>query len=175
MGPHLSARECIGLGAALAGNVLISLALNLQKLAHRRLALAHARRHAAAAADAEEELTLASRSPSPPAPVPAARPAETDPLLPIPRVAHGRQVVKARARDSRAASLHLLFRKASGTLDGGPAEQELTLPVSTITLTPPSPQPSPPPPESPPPRQESDYLRSKLWYARSWSARARGP
>lgn len=37
-GPQVSAREAIGIGVAVLGNVLISLALNLQKLAHARLA-----------------------------------------------------------------------------------------------------------------------------------------
>ncbi|EIN10604.1 DUF803-domain-containing protein [Punctularia strigosozonata HHB-11173 SS5] len=38
-GPRVSTREAIGIAVAICGNVLISFALNLQKLAHRRIEL----------------------------------------------------------------------------------------------------------------------------------------
>lgn len=40
--PELDKRTVIGVSVAIAGNILISLALNLQKLSHKKLAAAHA-------------------------------------------------------------------------------------------------------------------------------------
>lgn len=40
--PELDKRTVIGISVAIAGNILISLALNLQKLSHKKLAAAHA-------------------------------------------------------------------------------------------------------------------------------------
>ncbi|KAI0722172.1 magnesium transporter NIPA-domain-containing protein [Cerioporus squamosus] len=86
--PQLSSTTAAGIGVAIAGNVLISLALNCQKLAHRRLE--HERE---AAAQAPQPLLpthgnshLADQSSSegdtaPSTPIPAVAVLETQPLL----------------------------------------------------------------------------------------------
>ena len=58
--PELNKRTVIGVAVAIAGNVLISLALNLQKLSHRRRDLA------AAQAEARTPPLATTRLPNPP-------------------------------------------------------------------------------------------------------------
>jgi magnesium transporter len=59
-GPQISSREAVGITVAICGNILISFALNLQKLAHRRLELKrsqieHPFSHTGAEEDFEDE------------------------------------------------------------------------------------------------------------------------
>lgn len=85
--PQISPVTAAGIGVAIAGNVLISLALNCQKLAHRRL-----EREREVAAQAPRPLLpthgsthavdqLTQHDPIPSTPIPALAVLETEPLL----------------------------------------------------------------------------------------------
>jgi len=89
--PHLTLQTGIGISVAIAGNVLISLALNLQKLAHLRLS--KERRQARMERELHSGDRLRSRSlqdqvPSE-GPAPSDEP-ETQPLIPDPSVSRPR-------------------------------------------------------------------------------------
>lgn len=51
--PHFTTRTLVGIAVAISGNILISLALNLQKLAHKRVERQKAREASNAASEGQ--------------------------------------------------------------------------------------------------------------------------
>ena len=169
--PKISSATAAGIGVAIAGNVLISLALNCQKLAHRRL-----EREREAAAQAPQPL-LPTHSdgraqdgsqhgdPTPATPIPAIAVVETAPLL---EHAHGAEAVPR-----RPGRRWLFFRRPTARLHAKEADRahlastHALMPVDVVTVRTDGSSPRSKKPE----RQdvdseESNYLKSKLWYVK---------
>lgn len=51
--PHFTTRTLVGIAVAISGNILISLALNLQKLAHKRVEREKAKENSNAATEGQ--------------------------------------------------------------------------------------------------------------------------
>jgi hypothetical protein len=166
-GPRLSRRECIGIAVSIAGNVLISLSLNLQKLAHRRLALVSedegADTNEVAHNDQDEETLRGSGGEE------GGTPAETDPLLPLHtlRVQSGERsfdsALRPKAKGMRLPSWRILYRSQS--MDDVPTEAPAHImitpatPLSDVEVT----RDAPAEIQKQGTPQEGSYLRSKLW------------
>ena len=179
--PELDKRTVIGVSVAIAGNILISLALNLQKLSHKRLAAAHAE-----PPKLQQERVDAMRLPNPPmgrvrelsnedsedamgGELDTIRSPQLDPLEPeleplLPRVSTHGSTGRV-ATKKRASLLRFFF----------PAESPHPARQSAIPVTPRRQTPTRPPLMSRASsnnttsssvvsnRNESDYLKSKLW------------
>lgn len=188
--PSLSRAEAAGICVAIAGNVLISLALNCQKLAHRRLEREREQGHqldqrpyndltsASQRIDEEDEANDAIEDSNSARGISAAVEApvavvETQPLLSArtanvntPDYGSGRPPVNGRARSSPSVLARLSpWRKRAAKVSRVEAEQSL-LPVDVITVDPGTPRngdnKGQETPEEPA-GNESDYLKSKLW------------
>ncbi|KAF9651280.1 DUF803-domain-containing protein, partial [Thelephora ganbajun] len=157
--PELDKRTVIGVSVAIAGNVLISLALNLQKLSHQQKDLAGAQ---AEGQKPQQDRADAFRLPNPP--MERALQPESEPLLP--RVSsHGST---GRITTKKRASLFFILFPVK------PPRSTHQPPASSAT-------PWRQTPARPPPMSrassatttsssvvsngnESDYLKSKLWW-----------
>lgn len=170
--PRISTATAAGIGVAIAGNVLISLALNCQKLAHRRL-----QREREALANAPQplkptnsnvhivdspEYQFAAPSQAPLRPVAVL---ETEPLLPQPNRAETDTTRPGRRWFFfRRKSFHNRARNADRT---HLASTHALMPVE-VTQVPSQCATRRGSGEQKPKVQnaaESDYLRSKLWFA----------
>ncbi|KAI9447785.1 DUF803-domain-containing protein [Lactarius indigo] len=176
--PSVSRATVIGISVAVAGNVLISLALNLQKLAHARLEKARAERDHGLedieeedSADAGGPLGVSTHDLDPPSEVereariwhgnPESRPQgpsiETDPLIPFPRTAN-------------AELLHIspTYGALNGTDDaylrGSPLQWKRKTTKGPVAGDAAKYTNRQSPRESKSEGQESEYLRSKLWW-----------
>ena len=172
--PRISTSTAAGIGVAIAGNILISLALNCQKLAHRRLE--HEREHAANAlrplkpthsnghaldgpSSSSDDVTPTS------SPLPVAAVLETEPLLP--------QADGADAESPRPGRSWFFFRRKTFRNQARDAERSHL--ASTHALMPVEVVPVRPDgsglhgdgkqKQAGQDAAESDYLRSKLWCA----------
>jgi hypothetical protein len=174
-GPRVTTRELVGIAVSISGNVLISLSLNLQKLAHNKLQgsdfKGDSRRNSHGVEEEDrdgEEATLGGPSRSSEEAI--IHGDETDPLLPMHAVVSDRNPfssVRSRPKTGlRMSSLRLLFRSQS-------ADDVQALVPTTIMITPPTPSPgteatnghhSNGKAESTN-SAEGNYLQSKLWYA----------
>jgi hypothetical protein len=159
-GPRLTTRECVGIVVSITGNVLISLSLNLQKLAHRRLELGpdDEIEDGNGAAGRDDETLRGSNQDE-------VGPSETEPLLPLhtirahhaedPALADGRKPMRL-----RLPSWRVLYRSQS--MDDAQTDSRahiMITPPTPITETEETPESSK---RSSSP--ESGYLSSKLWF-----------
>ena len=173
--PSVSSGTAIGISVAIAGNVLISLALNLQKLAHARLEKARTERFSGLE-DIEEEDSAdegGEHNLDPPSEVemearvwkgsPNPRPQgsgmETDPLIPFPRTGNGElpHLSPTYGTVNGADDGHLLVPDGSPlqwkrNTKKGPGAGDAAKYVDRESQR-----------ESMSEGQESEYLRSKLW------------
>ncbi len=180
--PSVSRATAIGISVAIAGNVLISLALNLQKLAHAKLEKARAERNNGLE-DIEEEDSAdvggaldvsIQHGLDPPSEVerearvwhgsPESRPQEpsieTDPLLPFPRTADAELLHMSPTygalngaddgylRGTAGSPLQWKRKTTKGPVAGGAAKYTNRESRRGSKSE----------------GQESEYLRSKLWY-----------
>ncbi len=170
--PSISTSTAAGIGAAIAGNILISLALNCQKLAHRRL-----QREREASANAPQPLKptssngrivdgpAANPKSSSRAPLRTVAVLETEPLLPQPN--------RAETDSTRPGRRWFFFRRKSFPTHARNADR--THLASTHALMPVEVSQAPfqhstrhgsgEQKSEPQIATESDYLRSKLWFA----------
>ncbi len=175
--PSVSRPTAIGITVAIAGNVLISLALNFQKLAHARLEKARAERNNGLE-DIEEEDSLSIQHELNLSPEverearvwngnPESRPQEpsieTDPLMPFPRAnaehlpmtpTYGALNVAddGHLRETGGSPLQRKHKTTKGSHTGDAAEYaNMEIPRGSKGEAGEG--------------QESEYLRSKLWYA----------
>lgn len=174
--PSVSRGTAIGISVAIAGNVLISLALNLQKMAHARLEKVRTERFSGLEdieeedsaeeggehdldppSEVELEARIWNRSPNP---RPQGSGMETDPLIPFPRTANGElphlsptygTVVNADNGHLRVPDGSPLQWKRN--TKKGPSAGDAAKYADGESRR-----------ESMSEGQESEYLRSKLWY-----------
>jgi hypothetical protein len=161
-GPRLTTREVIGITVSIAGNVLISFSLNLQKLAHRRLELTKDQdiEHERTGNAAQDNITGNGSHQTPNSH------AETEPLLPLNvRSLESGDITSGDTgrRKSWYTSARILFRTQSAN------DAVSSVPVS-VFVTPATPLPDEPEstgsqtPRDDKSKSEGGYLRSKLWY-----------
>jgi magnesium transporter len=177
--PSVSRSAVIGISAAIAGNVLISFALNLQKMAHARLERARAEyatalepteeEHNAHAAEGMGEFELAT----PPEVEREARawnanlsrasslgpPLETEPLIPLPVTANAELQLSLQTYGA------LFPNPDDNHVDDSPLrrQRKVTKPSGTNGVRKYVREPRHHEPNNE--RQESEYLKSKLWCA----------
>ncbi|GJE84939.1 magnesium transporter NIPA-domain-containing protein [Phanerochaete sordida] len=156
--PHFDPATIAGISVAIVGNVLISFALNCQKLAHRRLELQR---------ELEDDTTVeedADGQPYPPGDSVPLEPTrdESEPLLPRTRTMYNGESPRPAKRSQWYSRLAFWQRRDAwdDTQSG-----DIAVPVDVVTARPKS-----------PPREdsgrsvksghtnESDYLKSKLWW-----------
>lgn len=179
--PHISQATFVGILVAISGNVVISLALNCQKLAHKRLER-----------EREQEQELQSQSPTTPGdndslathhaqPIRSPRHTvtilETEPLLDVPdspaSSTYGTDspphTTHARPRKKRHVLSRLFLRKDDDHpyRDADASHLAVThalLPVEVVPT-----RRDVPPKADKRDASEGDYLKSKLWYVRRMS------
>ncbi|KAJ7086735.1 magnesium transporter NIPA-domain-containing protein [Mycena epipterygia] len=184
--PELTTGTVIGITVAITGNVLISLALNLQKLAHKRGETEKLRRRQA------QRATNGASHPngSHPDGIPEAgeypesdeMPSDDTPLAEATVVVPQRSDYGSTSRSSSSTSLHdtsvspkktllsrLFHSKHPHATNGIPSERTTLLPVDVITeeeiMSAQRPKRKPEDEESDfEEGNESDYLKSKLWW-----------
>jgi hypothetical protein len=173
--PTLTTQTVIGIAVAISGNVLISLALNLQKLAHKRLDVERntpnpalppspfqGRRQSVNEQDADSD-TIITENPTPQG---SDTPPETQPLLPVNHCSN-HYTTPQRDRDPHEPQatgfLARLFRSGHQDQKKG------------VSLLPTDVMPEEAALEHPgiisdaEDEHESAYLKSKLWYVSAWS------
>ncbi|KAJ3988123.1 magnesium transporter NIPA-domain-containing protein [Lentinula detonsa] len=181
--PELTTGTIIGISVAIAGNILISLALNLQKLAHKRLdaeknstssnvhkaSSLDSERRAVSTVDEDEE----GRDSSDNDPVERlvessnSRGVEGEPLLSFPRVhqSPGYGALESRPSQKKLVSRIFPFRSR-------PQPRPIVLPVDIVTQNRIQKKSNPPmeaenvvSKDGAEAGNESDYLKSKLWWS----------
>ena len=166
--PQISPSTAAGIGVAIAGNILISLALNCQKLAHRRLErerdaaprpLKPTSTNGHILGDSQQHEYYGASTQSLPTPVPPER-------VPLLESALGTEA------DARSERRWFFFRRTPYRYHAHEADRShlasthALMPVEVVTV-----QPLAPASHNNGERKrlnegasESDYLRSKLWY-----------
>ncbi|KAK7049641.1 hypothetical protein VNI00_005672 [Paramarasmius palmivorus] len=184
--PELTTATVIGITVAIAGNVLISLALNIQKLAHQRLdaekpsrSESAPRGRTASTLEEEEEdegdntndnnITNASSQPQASSSSSTSE-AESQPLLPFPRVQPGEYgtVTPYDSNKPKAWSWFSRRRKKTPELSSMPVEiitEESFQAQNGLTNGNGHKKPEDTRKEDVTDGNESDYLKSKLWWS----------
>lgn len=166
-GPRLTTREVIGITVSIAGNVLISFSLNLQKLAHRRLELSEDRQKASERPHHAAQASLMANG-SPMLHQTPDTDGETEPLLPLNTRSLGDVDITSGNMGRRKGwltSARILFRTQSANDAGSSVPVSVFVTPATPLLDEPESTGSQNPRDDASTSKRS-YLRSKLWYVK---------
>ncbi|KAH8106309.1 DUF803-domain-containing protein [Cristinia sonorae] len=171
--PTLDRRTVAGIAVAITGNVLISLALNFQKLAHRRLEGEREQKNRGAAQQVQTggnpALPSVLEDDHDGASTPTAVAGESDPLLPSHNGTHhygtSASIKEEEHSSGRWGFLGRFRRSPKASRDKNTSSVHAMLPVDVVTIPPaPSPNENHTGSESESSDHEAQYLKSKLWW-----------